>query len=34
MKTTFVKPAEADRKWFVIDAEGKVLGRVAARAAS
>jgi large subunit ribosomal protein L13 len=34
MKTTFVKPAEVERKWFVIDAEGKVLGRVAARAAS
>lgn len=34
MKTVFVKPAEAERKWFVIDAEGKVLGRVAAKAAS
>jgi large subunit ribosomal protein L13 len=34
MKTTFVKPAEVERKWFVIDAEGKVLGRIAARAAS
>ncbi|GHT62549.1 50S ribosomal protein L13 [Spirochaetia bacterium] len=34
MKTEFVKPAVVDRKWFVIDAEGKVLGRVAARAAS
>jgi large subunit ribosomal protein L13 len=34
MKTEFVKPALVDRKWFVIDAEGKILGRVAARAAS
>jgi large subunit ribosomal protein L13 len=28
------KPAEVDRKWFLIDAEGKSLGRVAAKAAS
>ncbi|MCX7655748.1 MAG: 50S ribosomal protein L13 [Treponemataceae bacterium] len=34
MKTVFVKPAEAERKWYVINAEGKVLGRVAARVAS
>ena len=34
MKTVFEKPASVDRKWFVIDAEGKVLGRVAARVAS
>jgi large subunit ribosomal protein L13 len=34
MNTLFVKPADAVRKWFVIDAEGKVLGRVAAKAAS
>jgi len=34
MKTLFVKPALVERKWFVIDAEGKVLGRVAARVAS
>ncbi|MDR2080051.1 MAG: 50S ribosomal protein L13 [Treponema sp.] len=34
MKTIFVKPADVERKWFVINAEGKVLGRVAARAAS
>ncbi|MDR0555101.1 MAG: 50S ribosomal protein L13 [Treponema sp.] len=34
MKTIFVKPALVERKWFVIDAEGKVLGRVAAKAAS
>ena len=34
MKTVFVKPALAERKWFVIDAEGKVMGRVAAKVAS
>jgi large subunit ribosomal protein L13 len=34
MKTIFVKPADVERKWFVIDADGKVLGRVAAKAAS
>ena len=34
MKTVFVKPESADRKWYVIDAEGKVLGRIAARVAS
>ena len=34
MKTVFVKPANIERKWFLIDAEEKVLGRVAARVAS
>jgi large subunit ribosomal protein L13 len=34
MKTIFIKPATAERKWFVINAEGKVLGRIAARVAS
>ncbi|MDR3338077.1 MAG: 50S ribosomal protein L13 [Treponema sp.] len=34
MKTEFVKPAKVERKWFVIDAEGKSLGRIAAKAAS
>ncbi|MDR3356363.1 MAG: 50S ribosomal protein L13 [Spirochaetaceae bacterium] len=34
MKTIFVKPACAERKWFLIDAEGKALGRIAAKAAS
>lgn len=28
------KPAEVDRKWYIIDAAGKPLGRVAAAAAS
>ena len=34
MKTIFEKPSTVERKWFVIDADGKSLGRVAARAAS
>jgi large subunit ribosomal protein L13 len=34
MKTVFIKPADVERKWFVIDAEGKALGRVAAKAAA
>ncbi|MCL2129396.1 MAG: 50S ribosomal protein L13 [Treponema sp.] len=34
MKTVFVKPAGVDRKWFLIDANDKVMGRVAARIVS
>jgi len=34
MKTVFAKPALVERKWYVIDAEGKVLGRVAAKIAA
>jgi large subunit ribosomal protein L13 len=34
MKTVFVKPALVERRWFVIDAEGKSMGRVAVRVAS
>ncbi len=34
MSTTMAKPAEIVRKWYVIDAAGKPLGRVAAKAAS
>jgi large subunit ribosomal protein L13 len=34
MNTVFVKPADVERKWFVINAEGKSLGRVAAKAAA
>jgi len=34
MKTIFVNPKTVERKWYLIDAEGKVLGRVAALAAS
>ena len=33
MKTIFVKPAEVERKWYIIDAEGQVLGRVATKVA-
>jgi len=33
MQTLFVKKAEIERKWFVIDAEGQVLGRLASRIA-
>lgn len=34
MKTRFVKPADANRKWVLIDAEGVAMGRVAVKAAS
>lgn len=33
MKTYLAKPAEVQRKWFVVDANGKTLGRLAARVA-
>ncbi len=33
MKTFMAKPEEVQRKWYVIDAEGKVLGRLAAEVA-
>lgn len=33
MSTFFAKPAEVQRKWYVIDASGKPLGRVAVKAA-
>lgn len=34
MKTTYMaKAADIDRKWYVIDAEGKTLGRLAAEVA-
>jgi len=34
MKTYSAKPADVERKWFVIDAEGVVLGRLASRIAN
>lgn len=34
MSTTLAKPTEVDRKWYIIDAAGKPLGRVAATAAT
>lgn len=33
MKTIFVKPLTVQKKWYLIDAEGKELGRVAVAAA-
>ncbi len=33
MKTIFVKPQSIEKKWYLIDAEGKNLGRVAVAAA-
>lgn len=34
MKTYSAKPLEVERKWYVIDAEGKTLGRLAVVAAN
>lgn len=34
MKSYMAKPNEIDRKWYVIDAEGKVLGRLASEVAT
>ena len=34
MKTIFVKPLTMEKKWYLIDAEGKELGRVAVAAAN
>jgi len=34
MKTVFVDPKAVERKWYIIDADGQVLGKVAAKAAS
>ena len=34
MKTFMASPATIDRKWYVIDAEGKPLGKVAVEAAN
>ncbi len=33
MKTYRIKPQEVERKWYVVDAEGKVLGRLASEIA-
>jgi large subunit ribosomal protein L13 len=34
MKTTYIaKPAQIERKWYVVDAEGKTLGRLATQIA-
>jgi large subunit ribosomal protein L13 len=34
MSTYLAKPSEIVRKWYVVDADGKTLGRLAARVAS
>lgn len=34
MKTYMAKPGEVERKWYVIDAEGKTLGRLATQIAT
>ena len=34
MKTYVAKPQEIERKWYVVDAEGQVLGRLAAQVAA
>ncbi len=34
MKTYVTKPAEVERKWFVVDAEGQTLGRLSTRIAT
>lgn len=34
MKTYMAKPAEVDRKWYVIDASGQTLGRLASEVAA
>ena len=35
MRTTYMaKPNEVDRKWYVVDAKGKTLGRLASEVAA
>ena len=34
MKTYMANPAKIERKWYVVDADGQVLGRMAAQVAS
>lgn len=34
MKTTLAKPLEVERKWYVVDAEGQIVGRLAANIAA
>ena len=34
MKSYIAKPSEVERKWYVVDADGKPLGRVASQIAS
>ena len=34
MKTYMAKPGSVERKWYVVDAEGKVFGRIASQVAA
>lgn len=34
MKTYIAKPADIERKWYLVDAEGEVLGRLASKVAA
>ena len=34
MKSFIAKPAEVERKWYVVDADGMTLGRLASEVAS
>ena len=34
MKTTMQKPLEVQRKWYIVDAEGVALGRLASQVAA
>lgn len=34
MKTTITKPEEVERSWYVVDAEGQTLGRLASQVAA
>lgn len=34
MKTTITKPADVERTWHIVDAEGKTLGRLASQVAA
>ena len=34
MKTTITNPADVERTWYVVDADGQTLGRLAARVAA
>jgi len=33
-KTTMAKPVDVDRRWYLVDAEGRILGRLAAKIAT
>jgi len=34
MKTTIIKPTEVERNWYVVDADGQTLGRLASKVAA